>query len=175
MYLSEIEQLMLLHEFLTNSSVYLSATDGIDIDDGYQVFLAESIAKKLLSVLCLMINHFIQLGIIDLSGSKTDDLHDYTNELQVLLINWIGKVPEARKLFFKIKNANAEDKTTDNFDTTVSREDEIKLIENYEKESTEAISTDVDKNLRNRRIIESFAKRIERHLEALLSQSEAST
>lgn len=39
--LSDIEQLMLLHEFLTNSNVYLSATNGIEIEGGYQVVLAE--------------------------------------------------------------------------------------------------------------------------------------
>lgn len=171
-HLSEIEQLMVLHEFLGNSADYLSATDGIDVHDGYRVFLAESIAKKLLSVLCLMINHLIQMGIIDLSGNKSDHLHDYTNELQVLLINWIGKVPEARRLFFKIKNGNTENKkATNSFDTTVSKEDEINLFEKYEKATTEEISTDIAKNLKNKRIIESFAKRIECHLEAVLSQS----
>ena len=45
-HLSEIEQLMVLHEFLGNSADYLSATDGIDVHDGYRVFLAESIAKE---------------------------------------------------------------------------------------------------------------------------------
>ena len=48
-----------------------------------------------------MINHLIQMGIIDLSGNKSDHLHDYTNELQVLLINWIGKVPGAREIIFQ--------------------------------------------------------------------------
>ena len=45
------------------------------------------------------------------------------------------------------------------------------MFEKYEKATTEEISTDIAKNLKNKRIIESFAKRIECHLEAVLSQS----
>ncbi|KAL6453409.1 hypothetical protein SBY92_004977 [Candida maltosa Xu316] len=182
--LSDIEQSMLLHEFLTNSNVYLSATNGIEIEDGYQVVLAESIAKKLMSLLCIMINHFIKLGIINLNETTDDDIHDYNNELQVLLINWIGKVPEARQLYFKIKNATYDDNTTvvagetvspnnDNL-TDVSKKDELAFLRHCEGKSLFEISEELDTNPKQKQIVKGFANRMEKHLEAVLNQDKSS-
>lgn len=103
--LSDVERLMLLHEFLNHSGVFLSACDGVEIEEGVKLVLAESIAKKLVMLLCLMITRLIDAGLIVLDRkADEDDIHGYFNVLQMLLINWIGKVPDARKLFFQIKN-----------------------------------------------------------------------
>lgn len=97
--LSEVEQLMLLHEFLTTSGVYLSATNGMAIEGGYEVVLADSVGMKYMLVICLMIEQLIAKGVIDLAG---EEIHDYKAELQALLVNWVGRLPEARKLFFRV-------------------------------------------------------------------------
>ncbi|EDK42629.1 hypothetical protein LELG_00807 [Lodderomyces elongisporus NRRL YB-4239] len=112
--LSDVEQLMLLHEFFTSSAFYLSADKGIEIDGGYEVVLAESIAKKLMILLCLMINQLIKRNVIKIeaSSSTKDEIYDYSAELLLLLISWIGKVPEARQLYFQIKNASLEQPST---------------------------------------------------------------
>lgn len=175
--LSEIEELMLLHEFLTNCCIYLSATDGIEIDDGYKVVLAESIAKKYMTLMCLMINQLINLGIIDLSPNKTDDddhIHDYSNELQVLLINWVGKLPVARELFFKVKNSQYEvGETTPTQklqveevinDDEYNEEQRNKLIEKYSSMTSNEISEDLEKNKANLNTIKAYTKLIEDHI-----------
>lgn len=101
--LSDVEQLMLLHEFLNMCELYLSASDGVETQDGGQVVLSESVARKLITLLCLMINQLIRVGIIDLDKRDDDGIHNYYNDLQVLLVDWVGKLPEARALFFKVK------------------------------------------------------------------------
>ncbi|CAI5757313.1 unnamed protein product [Candida verbasci] len=176
--LSDVELSMVLHEFLTNSSVYLSATtDGIEIENGYKVVLAESIAKKLMQMLCLMINQLINLGIINVD-EENEDIHDYKNELQILLINWIGKVPEARQLFFKIKNANYEEKNKEEKETKENNnieitnfafEQEEELIKAYAYMSIDEISFDLHENQTHMNIIKSFARRIEKDIQTVLS------
>ncbi|EGW35236.1 uncharacterized protein SPAPADRAFT_132123 [Spathaspora passalidarum NRRL Y-27907] len=170
--LSEVEQSMLLHEFLTNSNAYFSAAEGIEISDGYKVVLAESIAKKQIQVICLMIQQLINIGVIDLSlvhntDDDKDDIHDYRNEIQILLINWIGKVPEARQLFFKVKNTDGEEEPKHVPKSTITLEEENKLFERYSNMSTTEISNVIDK--KNVEILDNFTSRIESHLSSLLS------
>lgn len=171
--LSEVEQLMLLHEFLTNSSVYLSATSGIEIEDGYKVVLAESIAKKYMTLLCLMINQLINIGIINLEREKTgdDDIHDYKNELQVLLINWVGKVPEARQLFFKVKNTNyeTEKKEVAEPQGELDTDQLQQLINEYGPLSTVEISDDLQSNQDHMSVMSKYAKRLETYLKTVLA------
>ncbi|KAK6457582.1 uncharacterized protein RJT20DRAFT_125362 [Scheffersomyces xylosifermentans] len=185
---SEVEQSMLLHEFLTNSSVYLSATEGIEIEDGYKVVLAESIAKKYMTLLCLMVNQLINLNIINLSANSNseskndDDIQDYKNELQVLLINWVGKLPEARQLFFKIKNSNYES-TTEGKDNLIdeslkyryNEKEQLALFEKYATLTTAEISEDLENNDHNLLIVDDFTHRIETHLHAILGANSGST
>lgn len=170
--LSEVEQLMLLHEFFTNSAFYLSANEGLEIDDGYEVVLAESIAKKLMILLCLMISQLIKLNIIKIGGKNTkDDIHNYNNELQVLLIGWIGKVPEARQLYFEMKslqNEQREENAEKNSPVDPLQRNE--LLTRYSGMSALEIDDDLDVNTSNERIIDEFARRIELGLLAVLSK-----
>ncbi|KAG5417429.1 hypothetical protein I9W82_005063 [Candida metapsilosis] len=170
--LSEVEQSMLLHEFFTNSAFYLSANEGLEIDDGYEVVLAESIAKKLMVLLCLMISQLIKLNIIKIGEKNNrDDIHNYNNELQVLLIGWIGKVPEARQLYFRIKSIQNDQRADHGKnDTPVDPLQRKDLLNRYRDMSASEIDTDLDANLSNARIIDDFAKRIETGLLAILSK-----
>lgn len=97
--LSSIEQLMLLHELFINGSSWL-----LQGEYDTSAELPELIAKKLVSYFCLMILRLILNNVIVLDKtSKTDYFEDYSQDVQVLLFSWIGKVPEARDLFFRIK------------------------------------------------------------------------
>ncbi|KAI3405882.2 hypothetical protein KGF56_001490 [Candida oxycetoniae] len=173
--LSEVELSMLLNEFFTNSAFYLSADKGLEIDGGYEVILAESIAKKIMTLLCLMINQLVKLKIIRLEASSgKDDIHDYNAELSSLLIRWIGKVPDARQLYFKIKNANNEPLQVETANRlaseAISLEDERKLFAIYEDMSSESISDDLDSNARHKNILASFTKRMESNLSIVLGK-----
>ncbi|RLV90778.1 Protein MMF1 mitochondrial [Spathaspora sp. JA1] len=169
--LSEVEQSMLLHEFLTNANTYFSAAEGIEISDGYKVVLAESIAKKQIQVICLMIQQLINIGVIDLSlnhdtDDEKDDIHDYRNEIQILLIGWIGKVPEARQLFFKIKNSDHETKPKNGPKVKTTLEEERKLFERYSTMSINEISNSIEK--KNLEILDNFTVRIASSIALLL-------
>lgn len=187
--LSEVEQLMLLHEFLINCNSYLSATEGIRIDDGYKVYLAESIAKKFMALLCLMIEQLIEVGIIDLTprtiNENDNDIQDYRTELQILLIHWVGKLPQARSLFFKVKNSITESTKNDEeeiLDESIIDEktkritsDSIKtaqynLFEKYRGMTSYEITEDLKTNSIHNTIIEFFTLRIELHLSYILNQ-----
>ncbi|CAN3356331.1 hypothetical protein DICA4_C07074 [Diutina catenulata] len=160
--LSEVEVSMLLHEFLTNASLYLSARDGLDIDDGYKVVLAESVAKKYMVLLCLMVNQLIARRVIQLDRTfdESSEIYDYSNVLQVLLINWVGKLPEARALFFKVKGARAEAPAQ----ASTIRE----LLAVYAPLSRADITSDVDTNKTHRAIVLDFVARLGKHLDAVL-------
>lgn len=173
--LSEIEILMLLHEFLNNCSVYLSATEGVEIDDGYKIILSESIAKKLMTFICLMINQLIKLGIISLTEEEKhqdgDDIHDYTTELQVLLINWVGRLPEARELFFKLKKANynkENDSQRKPMQLLDDKDKQNRLIKEYASMSILEISEDLDKLEENVAVLKAYTKRLESSLRCIL-------
>ncbi|KAK6201369.1 uncharacterized protein RJT21DRAFT_120423 [Scheffersomyces amazonensis] len=178
--ISEVEQSMLLHEFLTNCSVYLSATDGIEIDDGYKVVLAESIAKKYLSLLCLMITRLISIGIINLDVPQNEDsIDDYSNELRVLLINWVGKLPAARELFFKVQNSsaraseqkavNSSTSTSANTSVDYSMEDVIGLFKTYDAMDAIEITHDMASNTNHREIIQFYTDRLSGSIESSIS------
>ncbi|KAI5951685.1 hypothetical protein KGF54_004760 [Candida jiufengensis] len=166
--LSEVEQSMLLHEFFTNSAFYLTANEGLEIDGGYEVVLAESIAKKLITILCLMINQLIRLDIIklDKNFSKKDDIHDYSNELSVLLIGWIGKVPEARQLYFKVKSANNEqvERIVEEEPVEITSRQEVELFVKYDKMTPNEVNKDLASNPVHCKIIANYASKIEQDL-----------
>ncbi|KAI5958417.1 hypothetical protein CANMA_004261 [Candida margitis] len=174
--LSEVEQSMLLHEFFTNSAFYLSANEGLEIDDGYEVVLAESIAKKLMILLCLMISQLMKLNIIKIGDkSSKDDIHNYNNELQVLLIGWIGKVPEARQLYFRIKSLQNEQRVeTVKDESSIDPEQRKELLVKYKDMTASEIDDDIDANSLNSRIIDEFARKIEIGLLAILSKGKIS-
>ncbi|KAI5958105.1 hypothetical protein KGF57_002913 [Candida theae] len=170
--LSEVEQSMLLHEFFTTSAFYLSANDGLEIDDGYEVVLAESIAKKLMILLCLMISQLIKLDVIKIRNKNNkDDIHNYNNELQVLLIGWIGKLPEARQLYFRIKSTqNDQGQGSTEHSTSVDPLQRQRLLKKYTDMTATDIESDMEANNLNARIIDEYAKRIETGLLAVLSK-----
>ncbi|CUM47623.1 unnamed protein product [Debaryomyces fabryi] len=185
--LSEVERLMLLHEFLTNSGIYLSATEGIEIDNGYKVVLSESIAKKYMTLICLMINQLINIGIINLDRKSItnkaegeEDIHDYSTDLQVLLIQWIGKLPEARELFFKIKKANYNDDAIDTDNVTAEvptlstndaddHQNVSNLLERYREMTSDQINEDLGKDLANIAMLVAIIDRLEKHVKTVIA------
>lgn len=112
LHLSDVEKLMLLHELLTGASAFLSNSEGVVFDRTSKPGLPVTTAENLIRILCLMINQLLRLNIITLDKKKQgtpDDIHDYTNDIETLLINWIGLVPEARELFFRVKSQYSPD------------------------------------------------------------------
>lgn len=183
--LSEVEQLMLLHEFLNNSSVYLSACDGVEIEEGVEVVLSESIARKLMTLLCLMITQLMKVGIINLDRKNEDDpsedIHNYFNDLQVLLINWVGKLPEARSLFFRVKEKNYSNETiessTDNDKDHAAEQKKTKdnmimlleLVKKYSKLPISMINDHIKHNQSAFVCLNNFAFRLEKHLKTIIA------
>ncbi|EDK36431.2 hypothetical protein PGUG_00529 [Meyerozyma guilliermondii ATCC 6260] len=104
--LDEREIQLFLHNFLTRCSEYFAAVDGFEDLDGNRVILPESVAKKTMSLLCLMINRLVAQGIIALGS---DGPFTFNTELRGLLIGWIGRVKEARTLYFEISSALYDD------------------------------------------------------------------
>ncbi|QLL33005.1 hypothetical protein HG536_0D05270 [Torulaspora globosa] len=116
--LSAIETKMLLQEFFTNAAIYLSKkteegssgaeSKGENGDDAENVSLY---AVGLMKLICFMVKTFINKGKFDFTESEC------VFELQALLMNWIGVIPEARDLFFELKGligkANKNDMLSD--------------------------------------------------------------
>ncbi|KAM9911532.1 hypothetical protein OXX69_003427 [Metschnikowia pulcherrima] len=93
--LSQVEKVMALHELFGTASRWA-------LDDPEKATIPEQMTVKLVLCLCLMIQRLMSNGVIK---QNTDDFfEDYSHDLQVLLFPWIGKIPEARELFFKIKS-----------------------------------------------------------------------
>lgn len=92
--LLKMEQLMILHELFSAADKWVS-------NDGDDTNVSELYCVRLITYLCLMIKKLLYDGVI---RSDQDDVYeDYSHEIQLLLFSWIGKVPEAREIFFKIK------------------------------------------------------------------------
>lgn len=124
--LSEVEQSMLLHEFLSNAVIYLSRGSSYELedilennqmaknhsveDDVSSFITNRSNAQKLIKVICLMLKSLETHNIIDTNDSE------YRVEIQTLLVQWVGVgfVPEARELFFKYSNNPANSKNITN-------------------------------------------------------------
>ncbi len=179
-FLSEIEELMLLHEFLSNSGFYLLATkDGVETFYGYKIVLLESIAKKYLTLMCLMIDQLINTGVINLKAKKReDDMYDYTYNLQFFLITWISKLPEARRLFFRIKKARGESEDGGEEDDNTghgkpeadlfSRQEYNSFINKIADMTMSEINDHLIGNERDFRLIKNYTARLEKHIKWLL-------
>lgn len=114
--ISKMEQLMMLHELFSAADKWLS-------DEDENTLIGELNCMRLISYLCLMIKKLLLDGII---RSNQDDVYeDYSHEIQLLLFNWIGKVPEAREIFFKIK----QDKYGGSDNTSGDDKDEGKVVQ----------------------------------------------
>lgn len=92
--ISKMEQLMMLHELFSAADKWLT-------DEDENTRIGELNCMRLISYLCLMIKRLLEDGII--RSNQADVYEDYSHEIQLLLFNWIGKFPEAREIFFKIK------------------------------------------------------------------------
>ena len=108
--LSDIETKMLLQEFFTNAAIYFPAVDEVgedsasrsqdgdnkngDTNDSEDVSLY---SIGLVKLICYMVQAIVKSGKFDFSKSGC------TFELQTLLMNWIGVIPEAHDLLFALK------------------------------------------------------------------------
>ncbi|QLQ79887.1 hypothetical protein HG537_0C05350 [Torulaspora globosa] len=122
--LSAIETKMLLQEFFTNAAIYLSKkteegsngveSNGENGDDADNVSLY---AVGLMKLICFMVKTFINKGKFDFTESEC------VFELQALLMNWIGVIPEARDLFFELKGLIAKANKNDMLSDMLSESD----------------------------------------------------
>lgn len=94
--LTDLEKSMIIHEFLEGAHEFLSASDGINTEDGYQVILSEAVCNKYVIVICLMVDKLIDKGVI--TESSYANLHVIIR----FLFDFINKVPQARKTYFRI-------------------------------------------------------------------------
>lgn len=107
--LSAIETKMLLQEFFTNAAIYLSkkteeGSNGPESnsENGEDAGNVSLYAVGLMKLICFMVKTFINKGKFDFTESEC------VFELQALLMNWIGVIPEARDLFFELKGLIAK-------------------------------------------------------------------
>ena len=135
--LSEIENKMLLQEFFTSAAIYFATADGnhnnsnrhsnlsngsLDKDMNQPIKEGDNVSLYsigLVKLICYMVQTLIKSNKFDFTKSEC------TFELQTLLMNWIGIIPEAQELFFSLKNAMAnEDDSDDDEDIEKSTEEE---------------------------------------------------
>lgn len=100
--LTEDEVNNFLHGFFLRSMDYFYAVEGIPDDSDNKVVLPETVAKKNMLLVCLMMDRLISQGVISLD---TNAPNCFNGPLRLLLVAWIGKVKEARELFFRINSA----------------------------------------------------------------------
>lgn len=108
--LSTIETKMLLQEFFTNAAIFISkkSEESTDIANEEQNNENRDLngnsenvslyAMGLMKLICFMVRTFINKEKFDFSESEC------VFELQALLMNWIGIIPEAKTLFFELKS-----------------------------------------------------------------------
>lgn len=143
--LSEIENKMLLQEFFTSAAIYFATTDGNHNNTNRHENLSNmSLGKDLnqpikegdnvslysiglVKLICYMVQTLIKSNKFDFTKSEC------TFELQTLLMNWIGIIPEAQELFFNLKNAMANEDDSDD------EEDEEER--NYDEMSSELFTS----------------------------------
>lgn len=130
--ISQVEELMILHELFAGAFKWFSGDD-------VNVIPALN-AMRLVSYICLMIQRLLKDGII--KENSDDYFEDYSLDIQVLLFPWVGKVPEARDLFFKFKldafrRAVSDDEHSDEMDDTepMSIEDALAQLKGLDADS----------------------------------------
>ena len=123
--LSDIETNMLLQEFFTNAAIYLSNNnnsnddkttqydnndDDVNNNDGAERVSLYTVG--LVKLICFMVRTLMENGKIDFTKTEC------SFELQALLMNWIGLIPEAQQLFFMIKSSIADKDVTNGGSST---------------------------------------------------------
>lgn len=127
--LSDIETSMLLQEFFTNAAIYLSNKSNLngnptqyDVNDNIGVSESSEEGSEyvslyaigLVKLICFMVRTLMENGKFDFVKTEC------SFELQTLLMNWIGLIPEAQELFFMIKSNIADkDITTDHRNNSI--------------------------------------------------------
>lgn len=89
--LSAVERNMLMHEFL-GACVYQ-----LGRGPAPQLAGEEGGRKRLMQIVCVMLELLLLRQLLDLSDAE------FQPELQTLLIQWVGVLPEARRLFFRAR------------------------------------------------------------------------
>ncbi|CAL9732464.1 protein Caf130p [Monosporozyma unispora] len=125
--LSEIETNMLLQEFFTNAAIFLSNSNpDNDEDVGVNGTNNDENGKDsskhvslytigLVKLICFMVRTLMENEKFDFTKAEC------SFELQTLLMNWIGLIPEAQELFFMIKSSIADNTTSDSEDEEKSK------------------------------------------------------
>lgn len=90
--ITPVEQLMILHELFTLVGTLASADEPK---------ISQLTATRIILCLCVMIKNLVLNNII--KKNTDDQFENYAHDIQVVLVPWIGKVPEARDLFFMFK------------------------------------------------------------------------
>ncbi|CCH60248.1 hypothetical protein TBLA_0C04510 [Henningerozyma blattae CBS 6284] len=172
--LSEIERKMLIQEFLTNAAIHFnernnlkhnpnsndnsnSNEDNINKDEDEDEISLYSIG--LMRLICFMIQAFLDNNKLKI------EVDDSIFELQTLLMNWITIIPEAKKLFFQIKDIisnNQIDNNNFNNNLILDLDQDNNTIENQtSKDNNDKMdeSSKVDSNSSfNKKLIELFPK-----------------
>lgn len=109
--LSEVEKTMLLHEFFSNSVIFLSH------GENGRSSKSRNEAYKIIKMICLMLKSLEANGVLNSEGENSDE---YRVEIQTLLFQWVGvtSIPEARELFFKFSKTP---KMESNFNKVLNR------------------------------------------------------
>ncbi|SMN18088.1 similar to Saccharomyces cerevisiae YGR134W CAF130 Part of the evolutionarily-conserved CCR4-NOT transcriptional regulatory complex involved in controlling mRNA initiation [Maudiozyma saulgeensis] len=144
--LSDIENKMLLQEFFTSAAIHFATLDGhnqtnltavsLDDDSNHVVKEGDNVSLYsigLIKLICYMVQTLMKSNKFDFTKSEC------TFELQTLLMNWIGIIPEAQELFFSLKSAMVKD------------EDEEEITENTENEEKENNGEQLSMTNRNSR------------------------
>lgn len=135
--LSDIETKMLLQEFFMNAAIFLSSKNNEEEDeDGEKVSLY---SLGLVRLICYMVQTLIANDKFFFTKSEC------TFELQTLLMTWIGILPEAKDLFFKIKTRLAMEE--DNSPGTIQHESRKNL--NIEKKLNTKPASELNVKLLN--------------------------
>lgn len=124
--LSEIETNMLLQEFFTNAAIYLSSSNpdndqGVGANGPAHNDNEEDSSSHvslytigLVKLICFMVRTLMENDKFDFTKAEC------SFELQTLLMNWIGLIPEAQELFFMIKSSIADTTGSDSEDEETS-------------------------------------------------------
>lgn len=118
--LNDTEKLMLLNEFIESSLTFLSAAEGLDNHEGYELILPQSVCNKFVHLICMLISKLIEVKVITFDWTTKDNINSYGMEdddskiiaihsIVGFLFQFISKVPSARKLYFEVLNLMKND------------------------------------------------------------------
>lgn len=116
--LTTLEKAMLLNEFIDSATTFLSASEGIENDDGYEFTLSITVCHKFVHLICLLITKVIKEGMFEGEDGKGGGQLSSLHTIIGFVFAYMSKVPLARTLYFqvleliKIKDARNSEKNT---------------------------------------------------------------